>query len=63
MIPINNVVAKPLIGPDPKINSINAVNPVVTLASRIEDNALLKPSETDCFNPFSLYNSLLLFQK
>ena len=63
MIPINNVVAKPLIGPDPKINNINAVNPVVTLASRIEDNALLKPSETDCFNPFSLYNSSLILSK
>ena len=28
-IPINNVVANPLIGPVPKINSMNGVNPVV----------------------------------
>ena len=43
-IPINNVVAKPLIGPVPKINRIKAVKPVVILASKIDDNALLNPS-------------------
>ena len=45
-IPINNVVAKPLIGPVPKTNKINAVKPVVILASRIDDSALLNPSAT-----------------
>ena len=39
IIPISNVVAKPLIGPVPKVYKINAVNPVVILASRIDDNA------------------------
>jgi len=34
-IPIRRVVAKPLIGPVPKINSMRAVSPVVILASRI----------------------------
>ena len=43
-IPINKVVAKPLIGPVPKMNKINAVKPVVTLASKIDDKALLNPS-------------------
>ena len=46
-IPIKRVVANPLIGPDPNTYNINAVNPVVMLASRIEDNALLNPSLTD----------------
>ena len=63
IIPIKSVVAKPLIGPEPKINKINAVRPVVILASRIEDNALLKPSDTACFKPFSLYNSSLTLSK
>ena len=39
IIPINNVVAKPLIGPVPKVYSINAVKPVVIFASNIEDKA------------------------
>ena len=43
-IPINKVVAKPLIGPVPSIKRIKAVNPVVMLASRIDESALLKPS-------------------
>ena len=34
-IPISKVVAKPLIGPDPKTKRINAVRPVVILASKI----------------------------
>ena len=46
-IPIKRVVANPLIGPVPKLNNINAVKPVVMLASKIEDNALLNPSLTD----------------
>ena len=57
-IPISNVVANPLIGPEPKTKRINAVKPVVILASRIEDNALLNPSPTDCFRPF-LFLTLL----
>jgi hypothetical protein len=48
-IPIKRVVAKPLIGPDPKINNIRAVNPVVMFASKIEERALLKPSPIACF--------------
>ena len=35
-IPINRVVANPLIGPVPKTKRINAVKPVVMFASRIE---------------------------
>ena len=38
-IPINNVVANPLIGPVPNVYRINAVRPVVILASNIDDNA------------------------
>ena len=45
-IPIKRVVAKPFMGPVPKINKINAVNPVVIFASKMDDNALLNPSET-----------------
>ena len=56
-IPINKVVAKPLIGPVPKINSIKAVSPVVILASKIDESALLKPSETASFIPFPLVSS------
>ena len=62
-IPINKVVAKPLIGPVPKINKINAVKPVVIFASRIEERALLNPSETDCFKPLALFNSSLTLSK
>ena len=45
-IPINRVVAKPLIGPVPNTNKISAVRPVVIFASKIEDKALSKPSAT-----------------
>ncbi len=55
-IPINRVVANPLIGPVPKINKTRAVTPVVAFASKMDDNALLKPSAIACFNPFfSIY--------
>ena len=40
-IPINRVVANPLMGPVPKTKRINAVSPVVMLASKIEDSALI----------------------
>ena len=50
-IPISSVVANPLIGPVPKTNKINAVSPVVMLASKIEDKAFINPSETACFCP------------
>ena len=56
-IPINKVVAKPLIGPVPKINKINAVNPVVILASKIEERALLNPSAIAFRIPFPFLNS------
>ena len=62
-IPISNVVAKPLIGPVPKIKSIIAVKPVVMLASNIEDNALLKPSAIDFFRPFPFLSSSLTRSK
>ena len=58
-IPISNVVAKPLIGPVPKIYNTRAVSPVVIFASNIEDKALLNPSFIDCFRPFSFLNSSL----
>ena len=48
-IPINNVVAKPLIGPVPNTNNIRPVRPVVMFASKIEDSALLKPSLIESF--------------
>ena len=56
-IPINKVVANPLIGPVPKTNKIKAVKPVVIFASKIEDKALLNPSATDFCAPFPLRNS------
>ena len=56
-IPINKVVANPLIGPVPKINKIKAVRPVVILASKIEERALLKPSAIALRIPFPLSNS------
>ena len=59
-IPIKRVVAKPLIGPDPNINKIKAVNPVVIFASNIDDKALLKPSLTDCLRPLALESSSLI---
>ena len=40
-----------------------AVRPVVIFASRIDDNALLKPSLMDCFNPFSFLSSSLTLSK
>ncbi len=51
-IPISNVVANPLMGPVPKANKINAVNPVVIFASKIDESVtFLNPSETACFCP------------
>ena len=34
-IPAKSVTAKPLMGPTPKLNRINATKPVVTFASKI----------------------------
>ena len=62
-IPIRSVVAKPLIGPVPKINKISAVKPVVIFASNIEERALLKPSEIDLRIPFPLSSSSLTLSK
>ena len=39
-------------GPVPNTNNINAVRPVVMLASRMEDRALLNPSATALRIPF-----------
>ncbi len=39
------------------MNKIKAVNPVVMLASKIEDKALLKPSEIDFLIPFPFLTS------
>ena len=39
-IPIRSVVANPLIGPVPNANKINAVRPVVMLASKIEASGI-----------------------
>ena len=41
-IPINNVVAKPLIGPEPKINNTAPVKIWVTFASVMDDIAPLQ---------------------
>ena len=56
-IPINKVVANPLMGPVPKTNKISAVKPVVILASKIEDNALLNPSAIALRVPLPLLSS------
>ena len=56
-IPINKVVAKPLIGPVPNNNNIKPVSPVVIFASRMEDKAFLKPSEIASACAFPLANS------
>ena len=53
-IPINKVVANPLIGPVPNTNKIKAVKPVVMFASKIDDNALLNPSLIASFCPLPL---------
>ena len=50
-------------GPVPKINKINAVNPVVIFASKMDDNALLNPSETALIWPFPFLNSSLILSK
>ena len=62
-IPIRSVVAKPLIGPVPNINNMNAVKPVVMFASRIEDKAFEKPSETDFICPLPFLNSSFILSK
>ena len=59
-IPINKVVAKPLIGPVPNTKRINAVKPVVIFASKIDERALLNPSETDFLRPFPFLSSSLI---
>ena len=65
----NNIPVKYIVFPDEghgfskKINSIKAVSPVVILASKIEDKALLNPSPTDCFCPFPFVNSSLILSK
>ena len=56
-IPISKVVANPLIGPVPKIKRIKAVRPVVILASKIEESALLKPSAMAFRSPLPLISS------
>ena len=56
-IPIKRVVANPFIGPVPNVYRIKAVSPVVMFASKIEDNALEKPSRTASFCPLPLYSS------
>ena len=62
-IPINKVVAKPLIGPVPKINKITPVKPVVMFASKIEESALPKPSLIASNCAFPLPNSSLIRSK
>ena len=62
-IPINKVVANPLMGPVPNTKRINAVSPVVILASKIEDNALLNPSATDFLSPLPFLSSSLTLSK
>ena len=62
-IPINRVVANPLMGPVPKTKRINAVSPVVMLASKIEESALLNPSATAFLNPFPFLSSSLTLSK
>ena len=59
-IPINKVVANPLIGPVPKTSKIIPVKAVVIFASKIEESALLKPSLIASFCAFPLYNSSLI---
>ena len=54
--PIDNVTAKPFIGPDPNINKmIEAIN-VVIFASRIVTIDFLKPNQKleYCFRPLIL---------
>ena len=63
IIPINKVVANPLMGPEPNINKMIAVKPVVIFASKIEDSAFAKPSETACAIPLPLFNSSLIRSK
>ena len=43
IIPTLSVVANPFIGPDPIKDKTKAVNKVVTFASKMVSNALLKP--------------------
>ena len=62
-IPINKVVAKPLMGPEPNIKSMIAVKPVVMFASNIEESALLKPSAIACALPLPLSSSSLIRSK
>ena len=62
-IPINKVVANPLMGPVPNTKRINAVSPVVILASKIEDSALLNPSATDFLSPLPFLSSSLTLSK
>ena len=62
-IPIIKVDAKPFTGPVPNMNKITPVNRVVMLASRIEDNALLKPSLIPSFKAFPRANSSLILSK
>ena len=59
-IPIINVTAKPLMGPIPTRNKINAVKKVVILPSRIADKECLKPSSTASAKPFPARNSSLI---
>ena len=60
-IPINNVVANPLIGPVPNTKNIKAVRPVVMFASKIDDKALLNPSLIASFCPLPFFFTLQLF--
>ena len=63
IIPIRRVVANPLIGPVPKIKRINAVRPVVMLASKIDERALLNPSAIAFLTPLPFYISSLIHSK
>ena len=61
-IPIINVVANPLIGPEPNDNTI-PIKSVVILASKIAAIALLNPSSSAALYPFPDLNSSLILSK
>ena len=63
IIPTLNVVAKPLIGPEPIKDKTKAVKSVVIFASKIVINALLYPFLTEIYKSLYVLNSSLIRSK
>ena len=62
-VPISNVTANPFTVPEPNANNTKPAIIVVTLPSKIEENASLKPESMDAKSDFPIRSSSLILSK